>query len=119
MFYQWDIESYFKLMKSAGMQLESWQQITGEAIARRILVASMACVCVWRIAHAKGPKANELRIILVRLSGRQMKRQKTFTLPALLSGLWSLLSLQDLLENYSISKIQSLIAEAFGDKNFV
>ena len=28
-------------------------------------------------------------------------------------------SLQDLLENYSISKIQSLIAEAFGDKNFV
>jgi hypothetical protein len=118
-YWRWSIESYFKLMKSAGMQLESWQQITGEAIARRILVASMACVCVWRIAHAKGPKANELRIILVRLSGRQMKRQKTFTLPALLSGLWSLLSLQDLLENYSISKIQSLIAEAFGDKNFV
>ena len=73
----------------------------------------MACVYVWRIAHAKGPEANELRIILVRLSGRQMKRQKIFTLPALLSGLWSLLSLQDLLENYSISKIQSLIANLF------
>lgn len=115
-YWRWSIESYYKLMKSAGMQLESWQQTTGEAIARRILVASMVCVCVWRIAHAKGPEANELRIILVRLSGRQMKWRKTFTFPALLSGLWSLLSLQELLQNYSANKIQSLISGVFGDK---
>lgn len=28
-----------QLLKSAGMQLESWQQESGEAIARRLLIA--------------------------------------------------------------------------------
>lgn len=64
-YWRWSVENYFKLMKSAGMQLESWQQTTGLAIARRLLVASMACVSVWRIAHATGPKAGELRRVLV------------------------------------------------------
>jgi hypothetical protein len=115
-YWRWSIECYYKLLKSAGMQLESWQQTTGEAIARRILVASMACVCVWRIANAKGPEANELRMVLVRLSGRQMKWKKAFTFPALLSGLWSLLSLQELLQNYSVKEIQSLVSGILGDK---
>jgi len=115
-YWRWSIENYFKLMKSAGMQLESWQQTTGIAIARRLLVASMACVCVWRIAHAKGPNAGELRKILIRLSGRQMKWKKEFTCTALCAGLWSLLSMQDLLENYSVDKIKSLISDVFGDK---
>jgi len=118
-YWRWSIESYFKLMKSAGMQLESWQQTTGEAIARRLLIASMACVCVWRIAHAKGPEAGELRKILVRLSGRQMKWKKEFTYTSLCAGLWALLSLQDLLENYSVDKIRSLISDVFGDQGLV
>ena len=118
-YWRWSIESYFKLMKSAGMQLESWQQTTGEAIARRLLVASMACVFVWRVAHAKGAEAGELRKILVRLSGRQMKRKKDFTYTSLCAGLWALLSLQDLLENYSVDKIKSLISDVFGDQGFV
>lgn len=115
-YWRWSIESYYKLMKSAGMQLESWQQTTGEAIARRILVAGMACVCVWRIAHAKGAEAGELRKILIKLSGRQMKRGKPFTISALLSGFWSLLSLQELLTNYSVDHIQSLISNVFGEE---
>lgn len=118
-YWRWSIENYFKLMKSAGMQLESWQQATGEAIARRLLIASMACVCVWRIAHAKGAAAGELRKILVRLSGRQMKWKNEFTYPSLLAGLWSLLSLQDLLENYNVDKIKSLISDVFGKKELL
>jgi hypothetical protein len=112
-YWRWSIENYFKLMKSAGMQLESWQQTSGEAIARRLLVSSMATVLVWRVAHAKGPEASELRKVLVRLSGRQMKWGKEFTYPSLFTGLWSLLSLQDLLENYSVDKIKSLITDVF------
>lgn len=118
-YWRWSIENYFKLMKSAGMQLEAWQQTTGEAISRRLLIASMACVCVWRIAHAKGPEAGELRKVLVRLSGRQMKWKKEFTHPALFAGLCSLLSLQELLENYSIEQIKSLISDVFGDKGLM
>lgn len=118
-YWRWSIESYFKLMKSAGMQLESWQQTTGEAIARRLLVASMACVYVWRIAHAKGPEAGELRQVLVRLSGRQMKWKKEFTYNSLYAGLCSLLALQDLLETYDVDKIRSLISEVWRDKRLV
>lgn len=118
-YWRWSIESYFKLMKSAGMQLESWQQTTGLAIARRLLVASMACVCVWRIANAKGPEASELRRILVRLSGRQMKWKIEFTHNALLAGLWALLSMQDMLNNYTPEKINSLFTGVFKGERLV
>lgn len=118
-YWRWSIESYFKLMKSAGMQLESWQQTTSLSIARRILVASMGCVCVWRLAHATGPEAIEIRKVLVRLSGRQMKWGKDFTYNALLAGLWSLLSMDNMLSHYGIEKIKSLISSVFGEKGFV
>ncbi|MBO0612314.1 hypothetical protein [Thiothrix fructosivorans] len=49
-YWRWQIESFFKLMKSAGHPLESWQQESALAIAKRLLVASMACVTVWAIA---------------------------------------------------------------------
>lgn len=52
-YWRWQIESFFKLMKSAGHHLESWQQESASAIAKRLLVASMACVTVWAIAADK------------------------------------------------------------------
>jgi hypothetical protein len=86
-YWRWSIESYFKLLKSAGMQVETWQQETAAAITRRLLVASMACVTVWRLARSTHPQASEARQMLVRLSGRQMKHRCEFTLPALLAGM--------------------------------
>ncbi len=106
-YWRWSIETFYKLMKSAGMQLESWQQTSSLAIAKRIMVASMACITVWRIANAKGPKASEIRKLLIRLSGRQMKWKKEFTYTALLAGLWSLLSMDDMLETLGAKKIKS------------
>lgn len=61
-------------MKSAGHQLESWQQESALAIVKRLLVASMACVTVWAIAADNSQNAAELRALLIKLSGRQMKR---------------------------------------------
>jgi hypothetical protein len=118
-YWRWSIENYFKLVKSAGMQLESWQQTTGKGIFRRLLVASMACVWVWRISLARGPKAEELRKILVKLSGRQMKWKKEFTCTALCAGLWVLLSMQNILDYYDPEKIKSLFSHVFGEKGFV
>ena len=63
-YWRWQIESFFKLMKSAGHPLESWQQESALAIAKRLLVASMACVTVWAIAAAKGKDAEDLRTFL-------------------------------------------------------
>ena len=114
-YWRWSIESFFKLLKSAGMHLESWQQETGEAVARRLLIACMACVFVWQIAEAKGPEAGELRKILVKLSGRQMKYGVSFTRPALYAGLCSLLTTMDLLEQYNVDELKHMLQEVMGN----
>lgn len=108
-YWRWRIESYFKLLKSHGFQLEDWLQETGPAIARRILVASMAAVTVWHLMTDESAPATELKTVLVRLSGRQMKRNRPFTAPALLSGLWCLLSMFDTLEQYSVAGLKALV----------
>jgi hypothetical protein len=110
-YWRWRIESYFKLLKSHGQQLEQWQQESGPAIARRLLVASMACVVVWQLQADDSPQAVELKEIVIRLSGRQMKRKRPHTAPALLAGLWVLLSMLELLEHYDLAELRRLAAE--------
>jgi hypothetical protein len=110
-YWRWRIESYFKLLKSHGFQLEDWLQETGPAIARRLLVVSMAAVTVWQLMADDSAPAQELKTILTRLSGRQMKRNKPFTAPALLAGLWSLLAMLDTLEQYDVSALHALVAQ--------
>jgi hypothetical protein len=109
-YWRWRIESYFKLLKSAGQQLEHWQQETAEAVTKRLLVASMACVLVWQVARAEGAPAERFRDLLVRLSGRQLKWGQRWTLPALLAGMWVLLAMQAVWQQYSAAELQELIA---------
>lgn len=111
-YWRWQIECFFKLVKSAGHHLESWQQESALAIAKRLLVASMACVTVWAIAADKSKEAAELRLFLIKLSGRQMRHKKEFTNPALLSGLWVFLSMLEIMEAYSQEELDSLKATA-------
>ena len=107
-YWRWRIESFFKLLKSHGQQLEHWQQETGPAIFRRLLIAAMACVVVWQLQADESPAAHELKTVLVRLSGRQMKRKRPHTAPALLAGLWALLSMLALLEHYDLRTLKQL-----------
>ncbi|MSR58191.1 MAG: IS4 family transposase [Planctomycetaceae bacterium] len=107
-YWRWRIESLFKLLKSHGQHLESWQQMTGMAIARRLLVAAMACVIVWKLQADQSPQAQELKTILVRLSGRQTKRTTPHTAPALLAGLWVLLSMLELLKHVDLNRLKRL-----------
>jgi hypothetical protein len=111
-YWRWRIESYFKLLKSAGLEVEHWQQETAAAIARRILVAAMACALVWQIARNPTPEGSALRVLLVRLSGRQMGHGVEYTEPALLAGLWVLLAMREALEQYSVAELQRLAALA-------
>lgn len=116
-YWRWQIESFFKLLKGAGHHLEEWQQENGKAIAKRLLVATMACVLVWQIARSEEPEAEQARELLTRLSGRQMKKSKPYTEPAMLAGLWVFLSALDLLEQYTISDLQQ-IRQNILPKNF-
>jgi hypothetical protein len=110
-YWRWRIESYFKLLKSHGFQVEHWLQETGAAIARRLLVVSMAAVTVWQLMADDSASATELKTMLTRLSGRQMKRKKPFTAPALLAGLWTLLAMLNTLEQYDVHTLHALIAQ--------
>ena len=111
-YWRWQIESFFKLLKSGGQQLEQWQQETGSAILRRLLIASMACAVAWRLERQTTPEAEELKRVLVKLSGRVTKRKRPVTASALLAGLFVLLSFQSLLDHYDFTEIQSLVSRA-------
>ncbi|WRQ49905.1 IS4 family transposase [Roseiconus lacunae] len=113
-YWRWLIETYFKLLKSHGQELELWQQQSGEAIARRILVASMACVAVMQLQNDRSDEAAETKRILIRLSGRQMKYGVESTPPALLAGMMVLLSVTDILESpdVDIGTLKRLKAKA-------
>ncbi len=107
-YWRWQIECFFKLVKSAGHHLESSQQESALAIAKRLLVASMACVTVWAIAADNSTEVAELRAFLIKLSGRQMRHNQTFTNPALLAGLWVFLSMIEITQAYSQEELDKL-----------
>ena len=88
--------------------MESCQQERAQGILKRILVASMACVVVWQLGKAQGEEGRQARQLLIRLSGRQMKWKVEYTYPALLSGLWSLLSMLEVLQEYEIEHLREM-----------
>ena len=92
--------------------MEAWQQESGVALARGLVVASMACAVVWQAARLEGASGERLRELLVRLSGRQMKHGVPFTLPSLLAGLWVLLAMTEALAHYDLSELRELAALA-------
>jgi hypothetical protein len=104
-YWRWRVESTFKLLKSAGLELERWQQETAAAILRRLLVACMACVTIWHLEASPAPAAAACRRLLVRLSGRLTKRSRPVTSPAMLAGLRTLLVIRDVLDDYGVEEL--------------
>jgi hypothetical protein len=111
-YWRWKIETFHKLLKSAGLEMEEWQQETAVAITKRLLVACMACVTVWHLERETSPPAEECKKFLVRLSGRQTKRTRPVTTPALLTGLHLLISMLLVLENYTVTQLRQFASEA-------
>jgi Transposase DDE domain len=107
-YWRWQIESFHKLLKSSGLELEEWQQESAAAVAKRLLVACMACVTAWQLQRQTTPAARECQRVLIRLSGRQTKRSRPVTTSALLAGLNKLLTLLDLLEQYTPAQLRCL-----------
>jgi hypothetical protein len=107
-YWRWQVESYFKLLKSAGQQLENWQQENAKALVRRLLVASMACALVWRLARSAAPAAAGVRRLLMRLSGRQLAWGREYTEEALLAGLWVLLAMVEVLKEKTPDELQRM-----------
>jgi len=118
---RWRIESFFKLLKSHGHELEYWQQQSGLAIAKRLLIAAMACVIVKQLEACQSESAAKFRLYLIQLSGRRMKHGVDFTAPALLAGYYVHLTMtQYLAENdITIEKLKSLEKHALKELKLV
>jgi len=84
-------------LKSSGFNLEEWQQEEPKALFRRLLVVSLSCILVWKIANDSSKNAKQIRKFLVLLSGRIIQKDKEFTHPALLAGLNSFLQIMDVM----------------------
>jgi hypothetical protein len=119
-YWRWRIETYHKLLKSAGVQVEHWRQECAPGVLKRLLVCAMSVTLMWQLAREQAPQAEELRGLLVRLSGRQMARGtknkpgRQFTEPALLAGLGILLPMLALMEHTELDVLRELVAQFFG-----
>lgn len=114
-YWRWNIESFFKLLKQAGHDAESWLQTTPQAILRRLLISCMACVLTWRIQRNNDDKNTKVRAFLTRISGRQQKRDRRESAPAILAGLSILFNALQLLSEYSIDDLKNMAEIALGD----
>src|SRR5262249_17000979 len=110
-YWRWRLESYFKLLKGAGLHLEQWQEETGVGTGKRLAVGGVAWVLVWKVARSERPEGQTLREVLVRLSGRQIKRADGFTEPALLAGLYVLFNVLEVVEHYDPRELRRLLGE--------
>jgi hypothetical protein len=120
-YFRWRIESFFKLLKSHGHELEYWQQESGHAIAKRLLVAAMACVVVKQLEGSAAGAVVEFRKYLIRLSGRRMKHGVEFTAPALLAGYYVHLAMTQYLDEneLTIDELKSLEKHALAELQLV
>lgn len=106
-YWRWTIESATKLFKSAGLHLEQWRQEGALATAKRLFVAAMACVVVWQVQRSDNERMASFRQLLLRLSGRQIRRGQA-PASALLAGLWTFLSVLDALQTYDLKELLQL-----------
>lgn len=113
-YWRWKIETFFKLLKSAGQQVEHWQQDDGRAILKRLLVSGMACVLAWRLASSSAPQAVQARRLVMRLSGRQIEYGREYTLEGLLAGTWVLLALAAVREQMPASQLIAMTEFVLG-----
>ena len=112
-YWRWRVESFFKLVQSAGLQLESWLQRTAAAVHKRLLLAAMACAVAWAAVRRPGEEGQRLRSLLVRLSGRQVKAKAGWTWPALLAGAGVLVVIWEALEQTGLLQQMAALKDAF------
>lgn len=113
-YFRWQIESFFKLLKSSGHELEYWQQTSGIAIARRLLIAAMACVFIDELRRSKSEEAERFRKFLMQLSGRTTKHGVDHTASALLAGYFVFVSMLQFLEQGPPIEELKKLAESCG-----
>jgi hypothetical protein len=108
-YFRWRIESFHKLLKSSGWQLEKWLQRKGDRIMIKLLLALGACTSVWALERRSDAGAVEFKQLLMRLSGRQTKRRRAITTSGLLAGLWVLQSALGAVITHGLEQLNTML----------
>jgi hypothetical protein len=108
-YFRWRIESLHKLLKSSGWQLEKWLQRNGERIMIKLLLALGACTSVWALERCEDAPSVTFKQLLMRLSGRQIKRHRAITTSGLLAGLWVLQSALGCLATHGFEQLNTML----------
>jgi hypothetical protein len=110
-YFRWRIESMHKLIKSAGWQLENWLQRSGDRILKKLLLAFGACAAIWALERRHDKESNEMKELLMTLSGRQTKRRRPITTSGMLAGLEVLQSAIGPLARLGPDKLKTMMDE--------
>ncbi len=110
-YFRWRIESMHKLIKSAGWQLEKWLQRSGDRILKKLLLAFGACAAIWALERRHDKESNELKELLMTLSGRQTKADRPITTSGMLAGLWVLQSALGPLARLGSDKLNTMMED--------
>ena len=68
-YFRWRIETYHKLLKGAGWQLESWLQCDGQRLLVKPMLAPAACASIWALERRGDAEAEAFKKLLMQLSG--------------------------------------------------
>ena len=89
-YFRWRIETYHKLLKGAGWQLESWLQRRWPTAAGKTDAGDVGVASIWALERRCDAEAEAFKKLLMQLSGSQTKRDRAITTSGLLAGLWVL-----------------------------
>jgi hypothetical protein len=108
---RWRIESMHKLIKKAGCQLESWLQRDGQRILKKLLIAFGACASIWAPERRHDAESEAFQRLLMQLSGRPTKRDRTITTGGMWAGLWVLQAAVGPLARHGADRLNAMLED--------
>ena len=110
-YFRWRIEGLHKLLKKAGWQVESWLQRDGERLLIKLLIALGACASIWALERRDDAESLAFQLLLMQLSGRQTKRDRSITTGGMLAGLWVLQGAVGPLARHGPEKLNAMLQD--------
>jgi len=106
--WRWRVERLFYLVK-VGFRLEQWRQATGERIARRLALSSLAAMVIYQLQAAEGRKDIDATLKVVATLGGWLNRKKQPIGPiVLMRGIQILLSTLAAIERFGVDGLRSM-----------
>lgn len=109
--WRWHIERFFFLTK-AGFRLEQWRQQTGERVARRLAVSSLAAMALYQLQASETAEAKEAVAKVAELGGFLPLKNRTPGPLVLMRGMALVIGLLRVLQWKTYDEVVALVEGA-------